>query len=64
MLGPGRSSLVDWLEKSRCQGDATLRAHSDAGTPVLVPPRAVSDVQTATKSVHPSHTVAMRHGLV
>ena len=63
-LGPGRSSLIDWLENSRCKGDVTLRARSDAGTPVLVPPRAVCEIRTATKSVHPSHTVAMRHGLV
>ena len=62
--GPGRSSLVDWLDNSRCKGDVTLRASSDAGTPVLVPPCAVCDIRTTTKSVHPSHTVAMRHGIV
>ena len=62
--GPGKTSLVDWLERSQCRGDVALRSLSEAGTPVLVPPQAVPELCTATRVVHSSHTCAMLNGIV
>eukprot|EP00959_Pyramimonas_sp_CCMP1952_P265072 5542767-Pyramimonas_sp.AAC.1 len=62
-LGPGRGSLVDWLEGSRCSGDPLGRIRSEAGTHVLVPTQLTSLVCTRTKEVHSSHVCGMLHGL-